>query len=62
MTVKEFARRAEISLSLAYSLIDEGRVPGVRRIGRRKGQGKILVSEEGLTEFLKQCEIEQQAN
>ena len=27
MTVKEFAEKAEISLSLAYALIAEGRVP-----------------------------------
>ncbi len=33
MDVKEFARRAEISLSLAYALVEEGRVPH-RRIGR----------------------------
>ena len=33
MDVKEFARRAEISLSLAYVLVEEGRVPH-RRIGR----------------------------
>lgn len=61
MTVKDFAKRAEISLSLAYQLIELGRVPGVRRIGRKQGTGKILVSEEGLSLFLKQCEVEQEA-
>lgn len=61
MTVKTFAERAEISLSLAYLLIESGRVPGVRRIGRKKGAGKILVSDEGLAEFLKRCEIAQDA-
>ena len=35
MTVKQFAERAEISLSLAYLLIAEGRVPH-RRIGQKR--------------------------
>ena len=34
MTVAEFARRAEISLSLAYQVIAEGRVKH-RRVGQR---------------------------
>ena len=38
MAVKEFARRAEISLSLAYALIAEGRMPH-RRIGQRGRRG-----------------------
>lgn len=51
MTVKEFAARAEISLSLAYALIQEGRVP-CRRIGRKGRRGKIIVTEDDLERFL----------
>ncbi len=51
MTVKQFAERAEISLSLAYALIAEGRVPH-RRIGQRGRRGKIIISEEDLQRFL----------
>lgn len=60
MDVKTFAKRAEISLSLAYALIDEGRVRH-RRIGQRGRKGKIIVSEESLAEFLKSCEVLQDA-
>jgi hypothetical protein len=59
VTVKQFAERAEISLSLAYALIEEGRVPHVRRIGQRGRRGKIVVSEEGLTKFLESCEVQE---
>src|SRR6201995_1707607 len=51
MTVKEFAERAEISQSLAYLLIAEGRVPH-RRIGQRGKRGKILIREDDLLKFL----------
>lgn len=51
MTVKQFAQRAEISLSLAYALIAEGRVPH-RRIGQRGKRGAIRVSEEDFKEFM----------
>jgi excisionase family DNA binding protein len=51
MTVKQFAERAEISLSLAYVLIAEGRVPH-RRIGQRGKRGCIRVTEEDLKTFL----------
>jgi excisionase family DNA binding protein len=51
MTVKEFAERAEISLSLAYLLIAEGRVPH-RRIGQKGKRGCIRITEDDLQAFL----------
>jgi excisionase family DNA binding protein len=54
MTVKEFAERAEISLSLAYLLIAEGRVPH-RRIGQRGKRGAIRIAEEDFREFMEKC-------
>jgi len=51
VTVKEFADKAEISLSLAYLLIAEGRVPH-RRIGQRGKRGCIRIAEEDFKEFL----------
>jgi excisionase family DNA binding protein len=57
MTVKEFAKRAEISLSLAYALIEEGRVP-CRRIGRTGRRGKIVIREEDLARFLESVKVE----
>ncbi len=51
MTVKEFADRAEISLSLAYLLIAEGRVPH-RRIGQRGKRGCIRITDDDLKSFL----------
>ena len=51
MTVREFAERAEISLSLAYALIAEGRVPH-RRIGLRGRRGAIRISEEDFQRFM----------
>lgn len=57
MTVKQFAQRAEISLSLAYSLIEEGRVPH-RRIGREGRRGKIIIHEDDLKKFLDSMKVE----
>jgi hypothetical protein len=51
MTVREFAARADISLSLAYALIAEGRVPH-RRIGQRGKRGCIRITEEDYRDFL----------
>ena len=51
MTVKEAATRLEISLSLCYLLIAEGRLPH-RRIGQKGRRGCIRVTEEDLTAFL----------
>jgi excisionase family DNA binding protein len=56
MTVKEFAARAEISLSLAYALIEEGRVP-CRRIGRKGRRGKIVIREDDLIKFLESVRV-----
>jgi excisionase family DNA binding protein len=60
MTVKQFAERAEISLSLAYALIAEGRVPH-RRIGQAGRRGAIRISEEDLKKFLEGCKVEQES-
>lgn len=51
MNVKQFAERAEISLSLAYLLIAEGRVPH-RRIGQTGRRGAIRISEDDFREFM----------
>jgi excisionase family DNA binding protein len=59
MTVREFAERAEISLSLAYALISEGRVPH-RRIGQKGRRGKITISEADLQKFLENCQVTQE--
>ena len=51
MTVREFAARVDISLSLAYQLIAEGRVPH-RRIGQRGKRGCIRITEGDYRTFL----------
>ena len=51
MTVREFSVRAEISLSLAYALLAEGKVPH-RRIGQRGKRGCIRITEEDFKSFL----------
>ena len=56
MTVKAFAERAEISLSLAYKLIEEGRVP-CRRIGQRGRRGAIRISEDDFKQFMESVKI-----
>ena len=58
MTVKEFAERAEISQSLAYLLIAEGRVPH-RRIGQRGRRGVIRITEDDLRAFMEDIKTEQ---
>lgn len=57
MTVQQAAQKLEISVSLAYSLVAEGRLP-CRRIGRKGRRGKIIVSEEDLKAFLESVKIE----
>lgn len=57
MSVKEFAKRAEISLSLAYAMIQEGRI-SCRRIGRKGRRGKIVVREDDLAAFLEMVKVE----
>ena len=56
MTVKEFAEKAEISLSLAYLLIAEGRVPH-RSIGQKGRRGKIIIREEDMDAFLETVKV-----
>jgi hypothetical protein len=53
MSLKEFSERAEISLSLAYLLIAEGKVPH-RKIGQRGKRGTIGIFEEDLKAFLEE--------
>lgn len=60
MDVKQAAVRLEISLSLLYSLIEEGRIPH-RRIGRRGRRGKITIREEDLEQFLASVKVEADA-
>jgi predicted site-specific integrase-resolvase len=57
VNVRDFAERAEISLSLAYALVQEGRVP-CRRIGRKGRRGKISIREEDLERFLESVKVE----
>lgn len=57
MTVKQFAERAEISLSLAYALIAEGRVPH-RRIGQKGRRGCIRITEEDFKSFIENTKAE----
>lgn len=51
MTAKQAAAKLEISQSLLYRLIQEGRLP-CRRIGQRGKRGKIIVLEKDLELFL----------
>jgi excisionase family DNA binding protein len=51
MNVQEAAKRLEISRSLVYRLIEEGRLPCLR-IGQRGRRGKIIVKEEHIERFL----------
>jgi excisionase family DNA binding protein len=57
MDVKEAAKRAEVSVSLMYALVEEGRVPH-RRIGRRGRRGKIVITEADLAAFLESAKVE----
>ncbi len=57
MNVIEAAKRLEISKSLLYELIAEGRIPH-RRIGRRGKRGKIIVTEDDLQAFLETVKSE----
>jgi excisionase family DNA binding protein len=59
MTVKEAAERLEISQSLCYELIAEGRLP-CRRIGRRGKRGKIIIREEDIEAFSESVKVESQ--
>ena len=50
MTVKQAAEKLEVSPSMVYALIDEGRLPH-ERIGRRGKRGKIIIRDEHLEAF-----------
>ncbi len=57
MTVRQFAERAEICLSLAYLLIAQGRVPH-RRIGQMGRRGAIRISEEDFRQFMDSTKVQ----
>jgi excisionase family DNA binding protein len=58
MTVRDAAVRLEISKSLVYRLIEEGRLPCVR-IGQLGRRGKIVIREKDIEALLKECEVRQ---
>jgi excisionase family DNA binding protein len=55
MTIKEAAERLEISRSLCYRLVEEGRLKCLR-IGQEGRRGKIIVRESDIAAFLDSCE------
>ncbi len=57
MTVKEAAKKLEISASLAYALIADGRLPHLR-IGARGRRGKILLRDADIEKFLELCRVD----
>jgi excisionase family DNA binding protein len=57
MNVREAAERLEISLSLCYALVEEGRIPH-RRLGRKGRRGKIVIREDDLLQFLETVKVE----
>jgi excisionase family DNA binding protein len=59
VTVKAAAERLEISQSLVYRLVEEGRIPCVR-IGARGRRGKIIIREHDIEAFLKTCRPERE--
>jgi excisionase family DNA binding protein len=56
MTVKEASKELEISPSLAYQLIADGRLPHVR-IGGKGRRGKIIIKEKDIEAFLAKCRV-----
>jgi excisionase family DNA binding protein len=59
VTVKVAAERLEISQSLVYRLVEEGRMLCVR-IGARGRRGKIIIREQDIEAFLKTCRPERE--
>jgi excisionase family DNA binding protein len=55
MTVREAAEKLEISQSLVYRLVEEGRLKCLR-IGQRGKRGKIVIREPDVEAFLKECQ------
>jgi len=56
MTVKEASKELEISPSLTYQLIADGRLPHVR-IGGKGRRGKIIIKEKDIETFLAKCRV-----
>lgn len=57
MTVKEAAKRLEISLSLCYALCEQGRL-GHHRIGGAGRRGKIIITEADIETYIKSLRSE----
>jgi excisionase family DNA binding protein len=55
MTVKETAKRLEISVSLTYALLTAGKLRGTRH---GLGRGTWRISEEHLRKYMADCEAE----
>jgi excisionase family DNA binding protein len=56
VTVKEAAEKLEVSVSLVYQLVADGRLPH-HRIGGRGRRGKIVIKDEGIQAFLATCRV-----
>lgn len=57
MTPAEAAERLEISRSLVYALIEEGRLKCLR-IGRRGRRGKIVIKDEHVRAFMEEVQAD----
>ena len=57
MSPAEAAERLEISRSLVYALIEEGRLKCLR-IGRRGRRGKIVIKDEHVSAFIEEVKAE----
>ena len=57
MSPAQAAERLEISRSLIYALVEEGRLKCLR-IGRRGRRGKIVIKDEHITAFLDEVKAE----
>lgn len=56
MTVKQAAKRLEISERLCYQLVAEGQIRCLR-IGQLGRRGKIIIRESDIATFIKKVEI-----
>lgn len=56
MTVKQAASRLEVSLSLAYRLIEQKQLSH-RRVGQDGRRGKIVVTEDDLRAFMEKVKV-----
>lgn len=55
-TIKDAAPLIGLSVSNVYRLIETRRLTH-RRVGLRKGSGRIEISDEAIAAFLKSCEV-----